>query len=270
LGEILNYGINIAQALLNLFIMKKLTFLMAFVFSFLAVDANAQPPNYDDLLIYFADGDHVKLIKKAEKYTLSDKTKKDPIPWMYMAKGFFEIHKNPGKAPDDMKKNAIATATRYCERSLKLDKEGVLAQDETNADFVSNLKKYWLESIDNEIIVQNYGKAYGIIMKYNKLARTDPGCQYLLGACKFRKNDKNTSAKHWEKGDLLLAEVTSTADWKSEDFAILKMGVLETARALKDYDEIGEAQKLLNKVKQWFEDDDEFMEVYNCFVNSDC
>lgn len=250
--------------------MKKFTYLIAIVFCFLAVNANAQPPNYDDLLIYFADGDHVKLIKKAEKYTLNDKTKKDPIPWMYMAKGFFEIHKNPKDAPEEMTKNAIATATRYCERALKLDKENVLAEDETNADFVSNLKKFWLESIENEIIVGNYGKAYGLVMKYNKLAKEDPGCQYLLGACKFRKNDKNTSAKHWEEGDRLLAAITSTGDWRSEDFAMLKLGVMETAKALKEYDEIGEAQKLLNKVKQWFEDDSEFMDIYNCYVNSKC
>ena len=250
--------------------MKKITYLLTFVFCFILVDANAQPPNYDDLLIYLADGDHVKLVQKAEKYTLNDKTKKDPIPWMYLAKGFFEIHKNPNDVPEKFVKNAVASATRYCERSIKLDKEGVLDQDETNADFVSDLKKYWLETIDNEILVQNYGKAYGLVMKYNKLAKTDPGCQYLLGACKFRKNDKNTSAKHWEKGDEMLAAITSTSNWRSEDFAMLKLGVIETARALKDYDEIGEAQTLLNKVKQWFEDDDEFMEIYNCYVNSKC
>ncbi|MEZ4936797.1 MAG: hypothetical protein R2799_04305 [Crocinitomicaceae bacterium] len=250
--------------------MKKLTYITAFIFCFLAVNANAQPPNYDDLLIYFADGDYEKLIKKAEKYTLDDATKSDPIPYMYMAKGFFAIHKNPDGFKEDFTKNAIATATRYAERAKKLDKEGVLDQDETNSDFISNLKKYWLETIDNEILTGNYGRAFGIVMKYGKLSEGDAGVSYLLGACKFQRNDKNGASKYWEEGDALLAKITSTGDWKSEDYAMLKLGVLETAKALKAYDELGEAQKLLNKVKQWFEDDSEFMDIYNCYVNSKC
>ncbi len=250
--------------------MKLLTYITAILFCIIATNVNAQPPNYDDLLIYFADGDYVKLIKKAEKYTLKDDTKKDPQPYMYMAKGFFEIHKSPGDAPEDMTKNAISTATRYAVRAMKYDKEGILAQDETNADFISNMKKYWLESIDNEIITGNYGRAFGLVMKYGKLSPDDAGVEYMLGACKFRRNDENGATKYWESGDEMLTKITSTGDWKSEDFRMMKLGIIETAKALKEYDELGEAQKLLNKVKQWFEDDDEFMEIYNCYVNSKC
>lgn len=250
--------------------MKKLTYITAVIFCFLAVNAVAQPPNYDDLLIYYADGDYEKLIKKAEKYTLKDDTKRDPIPYMYMAKGFFAIHKNPEGFSEDFTKNAMGTATRYASRAKKLDKEGILDQDETNADFLSNMKKYWLESIDNEILVGNYGRAFGLVMKYGKLSPDDAGVTFLLGACKFKRNDKNGASKYWEEANEMLTKITSTSGWRSEDYAMMKLGVLETARALKEYDELGEAQKILNKVKQWFEDDSEFMDLYNCYVNSKC
>ena len=58
------------------------------------LSASAQAPSYDYLLVLFVDGEYEKLVKKAEKYTLNEKTKKDPIPWFYLSKGLYAISKS--------------------------------------------------------------------------------------------------------------------------------------------------------------------------------
>jgi len=58
----------------KLICMNKVLFLLLFAIG-AGIPSIAQPPTYDDLLIYYADGDYEKLLKKAEAYTLAEKQK---------------------------------------------------------------------------------------------------------------------------------------------------------------------------------------------------
>jgi len=72
--------------------------------------ADAQPPMYDDLLIYYADANYEKLLAKADKYIGNPKTKKDALPYLYSAMGNFEMSKDQ-KYDDDFPKafnNAVS------------------------------------------------------------------------------------------------------------------------------------------------------------------
>ena len=53
--------------------------------------AQAQAPGFDDLKILYADANYEKLVKVAENYTLKDELKKDPIPFVWLAKGLYKI-----------------------------------------------------------------------------------------------------------------------------------------------------------------------------------
>jgi hypothetical protein len=70
--------------------MKNTFFLFLFFVGF-AFSAQAQAPYYDDLLIYFADGDYEKLVDKAQKYKDGDDTKNDALPYLYASKAYYEM-----------------------------------------------------------------------------------------------------------------------------------------------------------------------------------
>ena len=70
--------------------MKKVITILSF--AFLALSAVAQG-DYNDLLELLVDEEYEKLLYKAEKYTLSDKTKKDALPYVYMSMAYYEISK---------------------------------------------------------------------------------------------------------------------------------------------------------------------------------
>jgi len=69
--------------------MKNILALLSFIL--LTTLANAQPPKYTDLQILFADANYEKLAKIAANYTEKDKTKKDVLPYIWLAKGLNKI-----------------------------------------------------------------------------------------------------------------------------------------------------------------------------------
>ncbi|MEY3835453.1 MAG: hypothetical protein RI989_881 [Bacteroidota bacterium] len=69
--------------------MKKL---LLFVFLIGSLKSFAQT-DYPDLLAMFVDEKYEKCLYKAEKYTLNEKTKKDPLPYLFMSRCYFEMSK---------------------------------------------------------------------------------------------------------------------------------------------------------------------------------
>jgi len=63
------------------------------ILAFIAMSsAQAQTENdYKDLLTLFVTEKYEKCLYKAEGYTLDEKTKKDPLPYMFMSRCFYEM-----------------------------------------------------------------------------------------------------------------------------------------------------------------------------------
>src|SRR5690606_10685134 len=58
-----------------------------------ATDALAQDKQYDDLLVRYVDEKYEDCLVRAERYTQGDKTKKDPLPFLYMSMCLYEMSK---------------------------------------------------------------------------------------------------------------------------------------------------------------------------------
>ena len=101
--------------------MKKILPLLLFVLSALTV--NAQAPNYDDLKILYADANYEKLVKVSSGYTLKDDLKKDPIPFIWLAKGLYKI--SLSGSDDEKYKNAYKDAIAALTKAMKNDKDGI-------------------------------------------------------------------------------------------------------------------------------------------------
>ena len=243
--------------------MKNLLLFFVFIVG-MAFNANAQPPNYDDLVIYYADGDYEKLLKRAEKYTLKDNTKKDPIPYLYLAKANFEMSKD-GKWADDYPK-AFKDAIGYSGKCMRYDKDKTVYEE--HIQFFTDLKVAVVEDLKNLIDEGAWGKMLGSIAKMHRFAKDDVGSYFLKAAAQFNSKDKSGGKLTAKEGYSRLEEITSVEGWRPIVFEMLRIGVIEYSKAKINMSQIPEAKTLLGKVKQWLEDDEEFMTYYDCVVNS--
>ena len=243
--------------------MKNITFLLLILFG-ATFKLSAQPPMYDDLLIMYADGNYEKLLKEAEKYTQKDDSKKDALPFYYLAKCNFEMSKDQKWAEKYPK--AANDAVRYAGNCIKKDKEGTVYEE--NLDFFTDLKISVVEDIRNMVDGGQYAKLMGGISKLHRFDSQDVGSYFLKAAAQYQEKDKGGAKLSAEEAYKRLDEVTNADDWRLIDKEMLKIGVIEYCNAQINIMRLTEpAKDLLGRVKQWLENDEEFMAYYNQVVN---
>ena len=241
--------------------MKKLLSLM-FILAFFT-NLKAQPPVYDDLLILYADGNYPKLIKMCKKYATKDNSKKDPLVYLYLAKGYFKISFDADR--DEEFKNAYKDVFGAASKCRKKDKDSSVFVK--HREFFSEIKMTLVEAIENELDAKDYRKAAGWVRKVYKLEKNELGSKYLEGACKYRAGDKGGAKALWKQADLILKGITSLDGKYPEDLALLKMGLFETAECYVKMRQPDKAKLLLGKFAQWFEKDRDFKQRYDDIVN---
>ena len=98
-----------------------ITFLMILLNS-LNNQVIAQTDNiYDDLLVLLVNEEYKDCYNKSIKYTLKEKTKKDPLPYLFAAKSSYEMSRDH-KYTEEFPK-AFKTAMSFAAKYRKKDKE---------------------------------------------------------------------------------------------------------------------------------------------------
>lgn len=231
----------------------------------LVVNTGFSQRQYDDLRILYADGNYEKLAKVADKYANDDKTKKDPVPYLWLSKGLYKLH--VGGNTDPVFKNAYKESINAMNKCMKFDKTGSVLSEPDNKEFLDLLQNSLIEQIENELSGNNHRRAFSWANSYKKISVNLIGQVYLEGACKFRTDDKSTGFTLWRTADDQLKSVTSLDDWSEADKKMLKIGIIQTAECYVSIKKAENARTVLNRVAQWFEGDDEFKEVYDQIVN---
>ena len=232
----------------------------------MGLTANAQPPDYKDLQILYADGDYEKLVREGEKYTGKDKTKRDALPYIYMAKGLYKI--SLSGTDDEKFKNAYKDAIKYLGKGMKYDlkyNNGASLADESK--FISEFQLSLFETINNEMTAGSYKRGKSWAIRYNKITENKVGAMYLIGACKFFDGDKPGARTDWLEGGKLLEGIESIEGWSEADQSVLKAGILFSAKALKQSRQEDKAKDLVGKVAQWYETDPDWQSDYDAIVN---
>lgn len=233
--------------------------------TFITAMSYSQPPKYSDLKILYADGNFEKLVKSAEGYTNKDKTKKDVLPYIWLAKGLYKISQSNND--DEKYKNAYKEAIKYLGKGIKYDfkyNEGATLQE--HIEFIEKFQSSVQEYIENELNSGQYKKAIGWVIKYQKITFHKEAMNYVLGACKFPE-DKTTARTLWQEANEAMKEVTSIDGWTKADKRMLKIGILHSAAALNKSRQADKAQKLIDKYTPWFEADEDWQSLYDEIVN---
>lgn len=215
---------------------------------------NAQSPDYNDLIILFADAKYEKLITSATRYTEKESTSQDALPYLWLSKGLYAMSQQGDKDP--MYKNAFKEAIAALGNFRKKDKDGALFQE--HIEYIDKIKMAVLEQVTNEIDAKAYKKATPILAKYYKISPDDLGAKFLEAACKYRDGDKSGANNIWKETDKKMATLENLDKLGEVDKMLFRTGVFETAECWINSKQVDKAKKLLNKVTPWFEDDEEF------------
>lgn len=255
--------------------MKNYTLLILFIGTFL-FNSNAQPPEYEDLIVYFADADYEKLLKKADKYAMGDKTRKDAIPYLYLSKANYEINKEGGELLEKYPR-AFKDAVKYAGKCLKYDEEGNVFKE--NMAHFTALKASIFETLRILAEAGDFGRLRGQIPLMYKIDNKEVGTIFLQAAASYYSKDRAGMKDNGKKAEEYLAAADPSAytisdddDYdltakKKIDLELLKLGVTHYCNALVDGRQVDKAKDLLGRIIQWYPEDKEFKEFYDSIVN---
>ena len=238
---------------------------------------------YEDLLILKADGNWDKLIKTSEKYTLNNNTKKDPVPYYYLAYGLYKISFQADRDPKY--KNAYKSAFTSMSSMLRYDASGKV--EEKYEEFVDQLKLSLLEIVQNELGNDEYQRAFGWVMRFYKFGRDYIPAYFLDAALRYRNGDQSTARTNWEVGHGLLEKnddkvtnnvaqrIRSTMKpedrdintWSAADKKIFMVALYQSALVLKENLQADKAKEFMNIGAPYFEDNKTWKAYYDEIVN---
>jgi len=147
--------------------------------------------DYMDLLLLFVDEKYDICFHKAMKYTTKDKTKKDALPYLYVAMSSLEMsqdHKYTNMYP-----KAYKTAISFTGKYRRKDKEYEFKQDAE--EFIEKIKFIIVEDIENlisEKTESNFMKAASFTSKICKMDPNDNGAKLLHAYLCYVTKNKST------------------------------------------------------------------------------
>mgnify|MGYP003342050518 CR=1 FL=1 len=137
-----------------------------------------------------------ELVDKAVGYTEKDKTKKDPVPYVWLARGLYKISLTGSSNPNF--KNAYKDAIGAMASAFKNDKDGTKLVD--HQEFIADFQGSLAEIIGNEIAAGDLNKAAGWVSKYYKITKNPVGAKFLDAASKYKKGDKHVKKEQVHAG----------------------------------------------------------------------
>jgi len=234
--------------------------------------------NLDELTQIHADSNFVKLVKKASDYVIKPKFAGDPTPTIFLAKGYYGMYRKDIKdpqiqAPYDEAINSVATA-------IEMDQNGI---------FYTPVHKMWLSGFQMEIL--NNGiifklddeNGYSVfysgkdankklalqeelsegIEQYATITKNLLAAKFLEAAIRFQAKDTKNANAIWKVEIPNLLKLAKIDKFTEADKLALKVGVILCAQILPVIEKNNtNTCLLLNKLKEWYGDDKDFIAFY--------
>ena len=235
--------------------MKKLLFLLAFFT--LGIKFYAQN-DYHDLLELYIDEKYERVLYKAEDYTLKDKTKKDPLPYLFMSMAYYKIsldEKLLEKFPDAFK-SSLKYMSKYCSK----DKERQYIGD--YEDFVDQLRGATIAEAEVFMDTEKYTKSKAYYKYLVDMDPNDAGAVIMRGLSEEGLRSKKESTSSFELAkELLVGQKCS--NMTQIQMKLLKQSLIRLAENLNEQGNKAAAKEWLDLGAQYFQDDKEYQVTYN-------
>jgi tetratricopeptide (TPR) repeat protein len=250
------FGLDFQQTIEH---MKKLFPFLILVF--IAVSSSqAQTDNdYKDLLTLFVTEKYEKCLYKAEGYTLDEKTKKDPLPYMFMSRCFYEMSKR-----DEFKEkypNAFKDAMKYISKYGSKDKEKVYLSE--YEDYIGQIRSAAIAQAETMMDTQKYSKAKQLYDQLLDIDPNDAGAQLMMGVVQGLMKAKKESETALAKAKAILTE--KKAGTAAEELNLLKYALTMHATNLAGASKTA-AKEWLDLGLEYFPEDKEYKVTYDTIV----
>lgn len=245
--------------------MKKLLLLTPLFLFGIILTARAQD-SFDDLKVLLLDEEFEKCIKKGIKYTQSDKTKKEALPYLYISMGYFEMSKEPDKYEDFVAK-PFKQAIKYAVKFRKKDKTKKYLGKELR--YMGSLKEVMIEESINywEMEEEKYTKkALGHMKNYIKIEPKSPGAWYIKTATEMKLNLSTEAITSKETVEDIMNSLNFD-ELEDKDQYLLMQGIILYGDYLKDAGNSADASTLVETGNKYFQDNEEFKAAYERLKN---
>lgn len=227
--------------------------------------AIAQPPTYDNLLGKYVDEKYEDCVSKAQNYTEDDKTRKDPLPYLYMSMCLYEMSKIPKYQEMDDYKKADRDALKWAEKYRRKDKD---------KEYFDKYEDYWgeLNSMAQESGLNFYESgAKGMTKARHQFeAMTgyypeDPGPWLMLALTEYQGNMQKEGDDSMKQYQTALAAAGDIASLPEDQKKLLKSAIIHYAEYLDGKGDKAGASKAMETGKDYFMSDAEFKGAYDSF-----
>lgn len=232
--------------------------LLLFLFAGLMLPSFAQ--DYPDLLELLVDEKYEKLLLKAERYTLDEDTRKDPMPYLYMSMGYRAISLKDDD-PDLQEKypKAFKESVKFAVKHRKKDKSN-LYYDEY-IEFFDDLRTEVMSESFGHIGSEKYTKAKGNYKNLTKLDEKDVGAWIMKGCMEHLAKSTREAQLSFETAETLMGEGASNGLTETQT-DLLRDALIYCATMLDSEGSTSEARKWLELGHGLFSENEEFMVTY--------
>ena len=217
----------------------------------------AQTDNeYKDLLTLFVTEKYEKCLYKAEDYTLDEKTKKDPLPYMFMSRCFYEMSKR-----DEFKEKyptAFKDAMKYISKYGGKDKEKKYLSE--YEDYIAQIRGAAAAQAETMMDTQKYSKAKQLYDQLLDIDPNDAGAQLMMGVVHGLMKAKKESDMALAKAKAILTE--KKAGTALEELNLLKYALTIHATNLAGSNK-SSAKEWLDLGLEYFPEDKEYKITYD-------
>ena len=237
--------------------MKKLLPILFFALGSLAQTFAQTDKDYKDLLTLFVSEKYDKCLYKAEGYTLKDETKKDPLPYMFMSRCYFEMSKRDQykeKFPD-----AFKNAMKYISKYGQKDKERKYAAE--YEDFFSDLRLAAMLEAESMMDALKYTKAKTLYDQITDMDPNDAGAYLMLGVSQHLMKAKKESELSIKTARTILTD--KKASTAKEQLSLMRDAITKYATILNDAGNKTSAKEWLDLGMEYLKDDKEYKVTYD-------
>jgi len=230
------------------------------VLATLHLSAQAQKGVYQDLLMMYVDEKYERCIHKAMGYTENNATKRDPLPFLYVAMCYHEMSKAESYLADYPK--ASREALKWAEKYRRKDKD--LEYFKEYEDFWASLNKAAVDEGENELDnPKGLSRARQVFLSMTKYYPENPGPWLLLAVCQHKANlarEAEVSIKEFDKALQAAGDISKLPpdQRKTLKTALIRFADLMTEKGMKD-----QARKYVAFGKDHFMDQPDFKGLYD-------